>query len=198
MSANSAGTLHIGVSRPKAALAHSGMQARHRTLAACSKLTQWLMTASLIVILTGSNELYGGIGFAVFAVTLVAFLIGCLSLVIPYGLPRTADDVTATFLIGFTAALVTFPFAAISALIVGIPLLLLWKRFGFMSLLQYLLAGVLMSAILGTAVALAHFLASFLEGGADFPLALWIIAVGGPVAALTVRWAARVEAARDG
>jgi hypothetical protein len=148
--------------------------------------------------MTDFDELYGGIAFAVFVVVLVAFLVGCASLVIPYGLPRTTDDATATFLIGFTAALVTFPFAAISALVVGVPLFRLWKRFGFTTLMQYLLAGVLMSAILGTAVALAHFLAGFLEGGTDFPVALWIIAVGGPVAALTVRRVARVGAAHDG
>jgi hypothetical protein len=145
----------------------------------------------------GFDELYGGIAFAVCAVVLVAFFVGCASLVIPYGIPRTAEDATATFMIGVMAAFVTFPFAAVSALVVGVPLFRLWNRLGFTSLLQYLLAGAVMSAILGATVWLAHFFAGFLSGGSDFPMALWIIIMGGPTASLTVKWAARVGPVHD-
>jgi hypothetical protein len=146
---------------------------------------------------TGSNELYGGIAVAVFVVVLVAFSVGCASLLVPYGLPRTSGDVNATFLIGFVTAFVTFPLAAISAIVVGIPLFRLWNHLGYTSLPQYLLAGVVISAILGTVVALTHFFAGFLSAGSDFSVALWIVAVGGPVAAITVRCVARLRAARN-
>ena len=64
------------------------------------------------------------------------------------------------------------------------------------SLLQYFLAGVIMSIVLGSAVVLAHSFAGFLTGGSDFQIALSIIVVGGPVAALIVRWVPRVGRSR--
>lgn len=53
--------------------------------------------------MTSSNGLYEGVVVAVLAVVLVAFLVGCASMLIPYGLPHTADDVMATIYIGFMA-----------------------------------------------------------------------------------------------
>ncbi len=170
------------------------MRTRKRPLAACSKLTPMADESRYT---TRLDELYGGIAFAVFAVVLVAFFVGCASLLIPYGMPRTADDATATFMIGVMAAFVTFPFAAVSALVVGVPLFRLWNRLGFTSLPQYLVAGAVMSSVLGATVALAHFFAGFLASGSDFTMALWIIVMGGPTAALTVKWAARVGAVHD-
>lgn len=138
------------------------------------------------------NELHGGIAVAVFVVVLVAFSVGYASLLIPYGLPRTSDDATATLLVGLMTAFVTFPFAAISAQIVGVPVLRLWNHRGYTSPPQYFLAGAIMSGVLGAAVILMHFFAGFLSGGSDFSVALWIGAVGGPVVAITVRRVARV------
>jgi ABC-type Fe3+-siderophore transport system permease subunit len=135
------------------------MPACKRALTTCSKLRNDMVNDPRSE--SGSNELYGGIAVAVFAVVLVGSLVGCASLLVPYGLPRTSEDANAMFLIGIMIAFVTFPFAAIAALIVGVPLFRLWNHFGFTSLSQYLLAGVIMSAILGATVALIHFFADF-------------------------------------
>ncbi len=137
-----------------------------------------------------SSELYGGVAAAVFAVVFAAFVVGCAWMLISFGVPRNVDDASTVFWIGFMAAFVTFPFSAVSALVVGAPLFWLCNRFGFTSILQFLLAGFIMSCLLGAAVAVGHYFAGFLTGGFDFGLALSIVAVGGPVAALTVRWAA--------
>jgi len=137
-----------------------------------------------------SSELYGDVAAAVFAVVFAAFFVGCAWMLISFGVPHNLDAASAVFWIGFMAAFVTFPFTAISALVVGAPLFWLCNRFGLTSILQFLLAGLLMSCLLGTAVAMGHYFAGFLSGGFDFGLAPSIVAVGGPVAALTVRWAA--------
>jgi hypothetical protein len=65
--------------------------------------------------MTSSNGLYEGVVVAVLAVVLVAFLVGCASLLIPYGLPHTADDVMATIVFGLMAALITLPCAVVAA-----------------------------------------------------------------------------------
>ncbi len=108
-------------------------------------------------------------------------------LIIPYGVPRRPDDIEATLLIGFMTAMVTFPFAFVSTVAIGVPMFRFLHRRGSQSMLSYFVAGVLMSAVLGAAVASAHHFVDFLGGGDDFYIALWIIAIGGPVAALTVQ-----------
>jgi hypothetical protein len=141
--------------------------------------------------MTSTNNLFDGVAVAVFAVVLVAFLAGFASPIVFVGLPHTDADamgaISLAFGIGCVAALVTLPFAIISALVIGVPLFLYWRRRGFTSVAMYFLAGAIISGVLAVALALAHAVAGFLTGGFDFPLALSIIVLGGPVAALTVR-----------
>lgn len=134
-----------------------------------------------------SGQLAGGIVLAFIAVILVAFFVGCGSIIIPYGIPHRPDDVEATFLIGLMTAIATVPFALVSALVVGLPIFHILARRGARSVLPYLAAGLLMSAFLAFAVILSHLFADFLDGGDDFRIALWIIGLGGPVVALSVR-----------
>jgi hypothetical protein len=141
--------------------------------------------------MTSTNSLFDGIAVAVFAVVLLAFLVGFVSPIVFVGLPDTGVDTMGAFSLAFgigcVAALVTLPFAIISALVIGVPLFLYWRRRGFTSVAMYLLAGAIISGVLALVLALAHAVAGFLTGGFDFLLALSIIALGGPVAALTVR-----------
>jgi hypothetical protein len=141
--------------------------------------------------MTSSNGLYEGIVVAVLAVVLVAFLVGCASMLIPYGLPHTTDDTMATISIGFVAALITLPCAVVAAILVGAPLLYLWRRQGLTSIPLYFLAGVIMSVLLVLIMSVMHHLVSFVPNSSDFRLALIIVIIGGPVAALTVRYVAR-------
>jgi hypothetical protein len=141
--------------------------------------------------MTDSDGLTGGITVAFIAVVVVGFLLGCASVVIPYGIPRSGADVTAVLYVGTIAAFVTFPFAGVSALLLGVPLFSLWRRLGFKSVLLYFLAGVLMSLVLSALVLAAHHFFRFLDS--DLPLAFAIIVVGGPTAALTVRYVSGVR-----
>lgn len=137
--------------------------------------------------MAGKSELAGGIAVGLLAVLLIAFFVGISSLIIPYGIPRSPDDVEATFFVGLMTSMVTFPFAFISALTIGVPIFRFLHRRGFQSVVSYVAAGVLMSVVLGAAVASAHHFADFLIGG-DYYVALGIVAIGGPVAALAVRF----------
>jgi hypothetical protein len=91
------------------------------------------------------------------------------------------------FGIGFAASLVTLPFAIASAIVIAVPLFRFYARRGFTSILAYVLAGAVISSLLALAILLANEFAGFLTGGSDLQLALSIIFIGGPVAALTVR-----------
>lgn len=152
--------------------------------------------------MTSTNNLFDGIAVAVFAVVFLAFLAGFVSPIVWVGLPHAGGDVTGAFSVAFgigcVAALVTLPFAIVSALVIGVPLFLYWRRRGFTSLAMYFLAGAIMSAVLALALALAHAIAGLLTSGFDFPLALSITILGGPVAALTVRSVSGVSAIRNG
>lgn len=151
--------------------------------------------------MTSTNNLFDGIAVAVIAVVFLAFLAGFASPFMFVELPNIRVDVTGTFSlafgIGFVAALVTLPFAIISALVIGVPLFLFWRHRGFTSLAMYFLAGAIISAVLVLALTLAHDIGGFLTGGFDFPLALSIIILGGPVAALTVRSVSGVGAKQN-
>jgi len=140
--------------------------------------------------MTSSNGLYEGVVVAVLAVVLVAFLVGCASMLIPYGLPHTADDVMATIYIGFMAALITLPCAVVAAVVVGAPLLYLWRRQGLTSNPMYLLAGVITSGLLALIISVMHRMVEFVPDSSDFRLALIIVVIGGPIAALTARYVA--------
>ena len=65
--------------------------------------------------MTSSKNLFEGVVFAVLAVVLVGFLVGCASLLIPYGLPHTADDMMATISVGFIVV-IGGPVAALTAM----------------------------------------------------------------------------------
>lgn len=140
--------------------------------------------------MTSSNGLYEGVVVAVLAVVLVAFLVGCASLLIPYGLPHTADDVMATIFFGLMAALITLPCAVVAAVVVGAPLLYLWRCQGLTSSPMYLLAGVIMSGLLVLIISVMHQLLNFVPNSSDFRLAVTIVIIGGPVAAMTARYVA--------
>jgi hypothetical protein len=141
--------------------------------------------------MTSSNGLYEGIVVAVLAVVLVAFLVGSASMLIPYGLPHTADDIMATISIGFVAALITLPCAVVAAVVLGAPLLYLWRSRGFTSIPMHLFAGLIISALLALIMCVLHQLVRFVPDSSDFRLALIIAIIGGPVAALTAGYVAR-------
>ncbi len=140
--------------------------------------------------MTSSKSLFEGIVFAVLAVVLVGFLVGCASLLIPYGLPHTADDMMATISVGFVAALITFPCAVVASVVVGAPLLYLWRRRGLTSRPMSLLAGFVMSGLLMLITSVLHRLVGFVPNDSDFRLAVIIVVIGGPVAALTAMYGA--------
>ena len=152
--------------------------------------------------MTHTNNLFNGVAVAVLSVVLLAFLAGIASPIVFVGLPHTDVDAMGAFSLAFgigcVAALVTLPCAIISALVIGVPLFLYWRRRGFTSVAMYLLAGAIISGVLALGLALAHAVAGFLTGGFDFPLALSIITLGGPVAALTVRSVSGVGAKQSG
>jgi hypothetical protein len=136
---------------------------------------------------SAKGKLAVGVAVALVAVLLVAFLVGCASLVIPYGWPRFYDDVSAVLSIGFVVAIVTIPFAAVSAIVVGVPIFKFMHKQGFNSFPHYLASGIVISLVLAAVMTLARQFAGFLDTDSDFQLALWIIGIGGPVAALIFR-----------
>jgi hypothetical protein len=141
--------------------------------------------------MTQQNPLWGGIAAAVFAVVVVAFLGGCLFVVVTvdgYQLSKTGDYIGVMGYVGFVCAFVALPMSILAAIIVGAPILTVWQRRGYTSIVAYLLAGILMSVIVALVLSVARrILSDFLWGDDDYWLALAIVAVAGPVAALTVR-----------
>ena len=136
--------------------------------------------------MTTKRGLYDGIVVACFATVAVAFLVGSASVISEFGLPSKVDDVTAVFYVGLIAALITFPAAGIAASVIGLPVLWIFRRRAWVSVPQYLVAGLLISSITALTVCLTHRFFGFLATS-DLPLAFWIIGISGPVAALVVR-----------
>jgi hypothetical protein len=141
-----------------------------------------------------SGNFYDGVVVAVLAVVFVAFLVGTASLLIPYGLPHTMDDVMATIMIGFVTSLITLPCASMGAIFVGVPVLLLLRHRGFTSYSAYLFGGVVISTVLLITIWLMHREIGFVPNDSDFKLAVVIVIIGGPVAATTVKCIGKIGA----
>ena len=137
--------------------------------------------------MTVARGLYDGIFLAFLATMAIVFIVGAASLPICYGLPKSADDVMAALYIGLMSTMVAFPVAAIASLFIGVPLFAVLRRRGYTSPLNYFVAGILMSAVVTGLVFAAHQFKGFLTDS-DFYLSLWMIAIAGPVAALTVKY----------
>lgn len=122
-----------------------------------------------------------------FAVVAAAFLIGFVDMARVAGeFPRTADDLLAMAQFGLIVAGFAAPFAFVVAVVFGIPVFWYWRRRGYQSPLAHLLAGSLLSVLAVFAFGIFnHF--SMWFSGPDFDLAIWVIVVAGPVAALTGR-----------
>jgi hypothetical protein len=141
--------------------------------------------------MTQRSRLWGGIAAAVLAVVVIAFLGGCLFVVVTvdgYRLSNTAEYIGAMSYVGFVCAFAALPMSVVAAIAVGVPILTLWRRHGYNSVIAYLLAGILMSVIVALVLSIARrMMSDFLWLDSDYWLALAIVAVAGPVAALTVR-----------
>lgn len=121
-----------------------------------------------------------------FAVVAAAFLIGFVDAAWVDGVPRTANDSLQMAQFGVIVAGFTAPFAFVVAIVFGIPVFWYWRWRGYQSLVSHLLAGALLSLLAVIAFGIFdHF--SMWFSGSDFDLAIWIIVVAGPVAALTGR-----------
>jgi hypothetical protein len=127
-----------------------------------------------------------GLIAAFFAVLLVAFLIGCASVVFVVGWPRLLSDLSDTATIGFMVMMGAFPFTAVSAFAIGLPALGLLQHEKYTSFLSYFAAGLAIALVLSGALFLSHHFMTFLTDS-DFDLSLWIAGIGAPVGALACR-----------
>jgi hypothetical protein len=145
--------------------------------------------------MTQRSQLLGGIAAAVVAVVLVAFLGGCLFVVVTvdgYRLSKTAEYIGAMSYVGFVCAFVALPMSVVAAIAIGVPILTLWRRRGHRSILAYFFAGALMSVLVAVVLSIWRRMSGdFLWLDSDYWLAMSIVAVSGPIAALTVRAVAR-------
>jgi hypothetical protein len=139
--------------------------------------------------MTHADRFWGGIVAAVVAIVLIAFLCGCLFVVLTVGKPRlTADYIGVMAYVGCVCAFATLPLSVVAAIVVGAPILKLWRRRGYYSVPAYIAAGVLISLIVAVILTVARRVATdFLWIDPEYGLALAIVALAGPVAALTVR-----------
>ena len=135
-----------------------------------------------------SDTLTGAVTCTWIAVLGAAFLTACTFFVVTTdsGYSIRWSDASAIFALGAVSAVIAAPFALVAALLVGLPILRWLYRNGRTSLLAYFGGGTLMSLGSAIPIAAAHAFGSFLSGE-DYSLALWIIIVSGPVAALTAR-----------
>jgi hypothetical protein len=145
--------------------------------------------------MTQRSQLWGGIAAAVVAVVVVAFLGGCLFVVLTvngYRLSKTTEYIGAMSYVGFVCAVAALPLSVVASIVVGVPILTLWRRRGYRSILASFFAGALMSVLVAVVLSIWHRISrDFLWLESDYWLAMSIVAVAGPVAALTVRAVAR-------
>ena len=109
--------------------------------------------------MTQPSRLLGGIAAATLAVVGVAFLGGCVFAVATvhgYQLSKTADYICAMFYVGAICAFAAIPSSVAAAITIGTPILLLWRRRGYNSILAYLLAGVLISVIVALVLTISR------------------------------------------
>ena len=73
-----------------------------------------------------------------------------------YQLSKTADYIGAMFYVGAICAFAAIPSSVAAAITIGTPILLLWRRRGYNSILAYLLAGVLISVIVALVLTISR------------------------------------------
>jgi hypothetical protein len=125
---------------------------------------------------------------AVLAVLAVAFIVGAASWFITYGFPHSLLQLASPLVFGAFVAFVSLPFAVFSLVVVGTPLFRLWDRRGLSSVTAYLFAGAILSLITALfLVGYTRYVFDVLSNGSELPLALSIVLLAGPCAALTAR-----------
>ena len=135
-----------------------------------------------------SGTLTGAVICAWLAVLAAAFLTACVFFAVTTDSSYSTkwSDASGIFALGIVSAEITAPFAFVAALLVGLPILHWLYRNERTSLLAYLAGGTLMSLVSAVPIAAAQEFGSLLSHK-NYSLALWIIVVSGPIAALTAR-----------
>jgi hypothetical protein len=135
-----------------------------------------------------SDILTGAVTCAWLAVVVAAFVTACIYFVVttPRGYSMAWSDTSGLFLVSTLATMIALLCSGIVAVLVGLPTLRWLYHRGYTAVLPYFIGGALMSVACVFALAVVHASGKF-PFEPEYPLALWITCISGPLAALTAR-----------